>query len=202
MKSNGVAYSGVRKNSKHDPNERAIHIKVGNTVNPHKNATSAHEYFHLIQYGTTYYRNRWFLEGMARWSQDVVSKEKTYPDGKDIPTKLNSKFFEEQTFAGSYKVAGTLWFPLAAYMNDKATIPDSVMKKYRYVDGSPVFQDNIIYGPNVMREVMLKMKSKEDLGVTAGGFANAKDWHKNGQSSVTNNKIMMDCVKEVYNSKG
>lgn len=196
MKVNGLAYSGVRKQSKHDPKERALHIKVANTVDPHKNATPTHEYFHLIQYGATYFRNKWFLEGMARWSQDAVSKQKKYPDGRDVSWTLKNKLSETQIFQGSYNVAGLLWYPLAVNLKDKAKVPRALMKKYKYVDGSDVFHDDIVYGANVMREVMRVMKSNEERAATA--FGNAKQWRSKGQGAKQNNKIIFDCVKEVY----
>ena len=199
MKVNGQAFSASRKNSKHDPNERAVHIRVANTVNPRKNPTIAHEYFHLIQYGTTYFRNGWYLEGMARWSEDSVSKIKNYPSGADVSVKLNSEAAENQIFEGKYKVASELWYPLAVNMKDKATIPSDIMNKYKYVDGSPVFHDNVFYGPNVMRKVLQVMKSKEDIA--AEKFGGMAKWRKDGQRDAQNNKIIMDCVREVYNSK-
>ena len=199
MKVNGQAFSASRKISKHDPNERAVHIKVANTFDPHKNATPAHEYFHLIQYGTTYFRNGWFLEGMARWSQDIVEKVEKYPSGVDVPVKLNNKTAENQIFDGKYKVASELWYPLAVNMKDKATIPSEITNKYKYVDGSPVFHDNVFYGPNVMRKVLLEMKSKEE--VAAEQFGGVQKWRKDGQRAAQNNTIIMDCVREVYKSK-
>ena len=199
MKVNGQAFSASRKNSKHDPNERALHIKVANTFDPRKNATPAHEYFHLIQYGTTYFRNGWFLEGMARWSQDVIEKTKKYPSGSDVPAKLNSKVEENQIFKGKYKVASELWYPLAVNMKDKAIIPSNIVNKYKYVDGSPVFHDNIFYGPNVMRKVLQEMKSKEEVAATQ--FGGVQKWRKDGQRAEQNNAIIMDCVREVYKSK-
>ena len=199
MKHNGFAYVGVRKKSKHDPNERAIHIKVANTVNPHKNSTPAHEYFHLIQSGTTYFGNKWYIEGMARWSQDSVSKIKKYPDGKNISSTLDNPASKAQIFKEKYKVAKLLWYPLAVAANDKQKIPDSLIKKYKYTDGSAVFHDNIIYGPNVMREVMLLMKSKENLA--AEKFGDKKIWRRKGRRADSNNEIILDCVREVYNSK-
>ncbi len=193
----GNAFSGVRKNSKHNPNERAIHIKVANTVNPHTSETPAHEYFHLIQYGATYFRNAWYLEGMARWSQDSVART-DYPDGKNVSSTLKDKSTEEKLFKNSYSAAEKLWYPLAVNMNDKATIPDSIVGKYKYVDGSPVFKDNIIYGANVMRKVILTMKSKEE--VAAEQFGGIKEWRKSGQRSEKNNPFIMESVREVYNS--
>ena len=199
MKVNGQAFSSVRKNSKHDPNERSLHIKVSNAFDPHKNTTPAHEYFHLIQYGTTYFRNSWFLEGMARWSQDSVEKIKEYPNGMDLPIKLNSQTAEKQIFEGKYKVANELWYPLAVNMKDKATIPATLTNKYKYADGAPVFHDNIIYGPNVMRQVLQVMKSKEEVAATKFG-GGMKNWRRNGQRNEQNNSIIMDCVREVYYS--
>lgn len=199
-KSNGTAYSGVRKNSKHNPNERALHIRIANTLDPHKNSTPTHEYFHLIQYGATYFRNKWFLEGMARWSQDSVQKIDKYPDGGNLPQTLNSAAAENKIFQGSYDTANSLWYPLAVNMNDKAKIPARLVNKYRYVDGSPVFHDDVFYGPNVMREMLNVMKSKEEFAATSEQYANVGEWRKKGQSDKRNNKIIMDCVKEVYGS--
>ena len=196
MKVNGLAYSGVRKKSKHDPKAAALHVKIANTVDPKKNATPEHEYFHLIQYCSTYFSNKWYLEGMARWSQDAVSKQKKYPDGRDVSWKLKNKLSEAQIFEGKYNVAGILWYPLAVSLKDKAKVPKNLMKKYKYVDGSDVFHDNIIYGPNVMLEVMKLMKSKE--AAAAEAFGGAKQWHKSGRRAAQNNKIILDCVREVY----
>lgn len=195
---NGYSGRQVRKQSKHDPNERAMHFKVANTINPHKNATPAHEYFHLLQYDVTDFRNAWFKEGTARWAQDSVQK-KNYPDDKDISFILEDESAAEEIFKGSYEVANQFWYPLVMEMNDKVTIPDELIKKYKYVDGSPVFLDNIIYGPNVIRAVLIKLKSKEELA--AAEFGTLKEWRKKGKRAETNNKFIMDSVREVYNDK-
>lgn len=198
MERNGQAFSGVRKNSKHDPDERSLHIKVANTVNPQTNATPEHEYFHLIQYGATYFRNGWFLEGMARWSEDSVSKINQYPSGSNVSDKLKNKGAMNQIFQEKYTTAKTLWFPLAIKMKDKVRIPENIMKKYRYVDGTPVFHDDVIYGANVMLAVIREMKSKEE--VAAENFGGMAEWRKNGQRDEQNNEIIMDCVRNVYYS--
>ena len=198
---NGNAYSGVRKKSRHNPNERALHIRIVNTVNPCKLSTPTHEYFHLIQYGTTYFRNKWFLEGMARWSQDAVQKVSKYPDGRNIPQTLNSAAANNQIFQGSYNTAKLLWYPLAVNMNDKAKIPSRLMKKYKYVNGNPVFHDDIFYGPNVMLKVLKAMKAKENDAAMAESFANVGEWRKKGQRDERNSEFIMDSVREVYRSK-
>lgn len=195
----GQAISGVRKQSKHNPNERAIRIKVASNLNPHKSATPEHEYFHLVQYGATYFRNRWFLEGMASWSQDSVSKIKEYPDGKSIKSTLNDKAALEEIYQDRYSTSKSLWYPLAVSKKDKAKIPAAMIEKYKYVDGSPVFHDDIFYGPNVMLAVLREMKSREE--VAAANFGGVNKWRKEGQRDDGNNEIIMDCVRDVYNAK-
>ncbi|MBR0062494.1 MAG: hypothetical protein IJP68_13565 [Selenomonadaceae bacterium] len=196
---NGQAISGVRKESKHDPNESAIRIRVANTVNPRKSSTPEHEYFHLIQYGATYFRNGWYLEGMANWSQDSVSAIKEYPDGKNLSSTLKNEATLEDIYQSKYSVSKSLWYPLAVSKKDKAKIPADMIKNYKYVDGSPVFHDDIFYGPNVMREVLRKMKSREEFA--AANFGGVEKWRKKGQRNEQNNGFIMECVRDVYNSK-
>lgn len=195
----GQAISSVRKQSKHDPNVSAIRIKVASNVNPHKSSTPEHEYFHLIQYGATYFRNGWYLEGMANWSQDSVSAVKEYPDGKSLSSTLKSKATLEDIYQSKYSVSKSLWYPLAVSKKDKAKIPAVMIRKYKYVDGSPVFHDDIFYGPNVMREVLREMKSKEE--VAGANFGGVDKWRKKGQRNEQNNEIIIECVKNVYNAK-
>ena len=194
----GLAFSRVRK-SKHNPKERALYFKVVNTIKPHESSTPTHEYFHLVQYASTYFRNKWFLEGTARWSQDAIIKIKKYPSDWDVPVKLKSSFSEKQIFHGSYNTAEFLWYPLAVKMKDKARIPSKLTGKYKYVDGSRIFQDDIIYGANVMIKILHKLKTKEALA--AANFGGVEDWRKNGQRDERNNKIILDCVREVYHEK-
>jgi len=198
MTAPAFAFASVRKNSLHDPNEQSLKIKMSNAVNPHKSFTPAHEYFHLIQFGATYFRNKWFTEGMAQWSEDAVAKM-NYPDGRDVALTLESPAAADKLFRSKYAASKLLWYPLAVNMRDKATIPAALIVKYRYVDGTPVFRDNVIYGPNVMREVLRVMKSKEHLA--AAEFGDAAKWRQKGQRAVTNNKIMLECVREVYATK-
>lgn len=196
---NGNSGKRVRNQSKHDPNERALHFRVANTVNPKTNSTPTHEYFHLTQYGATYFMNLWFKEGTARWAQDAVKKIKDYPDGNNIPFILHDPMAKEQIYQGSYDMAKGFWYPLVVKMNDKSKIPDELINKYRYVDGSPVFQDNVIYGANVIRKVILNMKTKEELA--AAEYGDLKEWRAKGKHDERNNKFIMESVHEVYYDK-
>ena len=196
---NGLAFRGVRKHSTHSPNEKALRIKLANIVEPRTQSTPTHEYFHLIQNGATYFHNDWFFEGMARWSQDAVAKIENYPKDKNFSSTLKEQAFEDKVFSLSYKAAQKLWYPLALSLKDKAKIPSDIVKKYRYTDGSSVFEDNVFYGPNVMKAIIATMKANEDKA--AEPFGGRKQWLKNGRSSDKNNEVIWDCVKEVYGAR-
>ena len=195
---NGLAYSGKRK-SKIDPNKTVLHIRIASTVDAHKNATPAHEYFHLIQYGATYFRNKWYLEGMARWSQDSVNAIKKYPTVKNMSRTLTDKVSVAEILNAKYSTARLLWYPLALDCKDKVKIPSRLMSKYKYVDGAAVFEDDVIYGANVMKAVLNKMQSKE--AQAAVSFGGLKQWRKDGVRSEKNNDIILDCVRAVYSER-
>ena len=197
-KGNGVAYSSPHNKSRRDPNENVLLIKVVSDLK-NTNSTPAHEYFHLIQYGTSWFSNPWYLEGMARWSQDAVAEIKKYPNGKNMSWTLKDKASEAKIFEGKYNVAKLLWYPLAVALDDKQKIPDSLVKKYRYADGSPVFKDNVFYGPNVMRQIMLMLPSKEEQA--AEEFGGRSQWRKKGRRNPQNNKYILECVRAVYNER-
>ena len=181
------------------PVSRVMMLSVQRKADNRKPFFIVHEYFHLVQYGATYFRNGWFLEGMATWAEDSVSEIKKYPNDLAIPLKLRSKTYENQIFEKKYSTAKTLWFPIAISKKDKAKIPASLIKKYKYVDGTPVFHDDVIYGANVMRDIIHKMKDKEE--VAAANFGGFENWRKKGQRDEQNNEIIMDCVREVYYSR-
>jgi len=46
-----------------------------NRLDPTNNSTPAHELFHLYQYGYALFKQRWYLEGMAKWMETVFKPE-------------------------------------------------------------------------------------------------------------------------------
>lgn len=57
---------------------RVLVIDVANDLSP-KNLTPAHELFHLYQNGYTFFKNRWYTEGTARWAESP-SKNNSFAD--------------------------------------------------------------------------------------------------------------------------
>ncbi|OXS28697.1 MAG: hypothetical protein BCS36_10690 [Desulfovibrio sp. MES5] len=79
---NGVAYdaTSLRPDPKNVdatladrdlPRVPVLVIGLNNKVDPKRNPTPAHEFFHQIQNGMAYSKNPWFYEGMAAFSEDA-----------------------------------------------------------------------------------------------------------------------------------
>jgi len=65
-------------------------------------ATPLHELFHVFQYNYSDINNMWFMEGLARWSQNLIQKRKmqneTLPQNKDELATLLYKKHEAEYF--------------------------------------------------------------------------------------------------------
>lgn len=188
MGRNGGAFSKVTA-SRFDRRVLTLKIHVANTVDPRNNATPEHEYFHLIQYGNSYFMNGWYLEGTARWSQDAISRvtSRRKPD-------------EVGLFDSSYDAAKKYWDPMAASAGS-VLIPKKLMRKYRYVDKSPVFKDNLINGPEAIRNLLHCLHEIEPEAVRLFG-GNVQNWRKNGQRSKTNNELIFQCARKCQKKRG
>ena len=110
----GSAYDGLQRFRREIDNDetRAICFDVGTNVIPNKNPTPTHEYFHLIQYSMTYFKPRWYLEGMARWSAHAVIKDGIGKRKYNGPWPHDQKG-QNELFNMTYDTQYHLWNPLA-----------------------------------------------------------------------------------------
>ena len=101
---NGVAYDGTPKfnrslTGKASVNVLAMDISGGANLNSN---TVEHELFHLYQNGYTYFKNRWYTEGTARWSELVIKgrigKTSKLPNTKVEKEKLFKKTYDANSF--------------------------------------------------------------------------------------------------------
>ena len=156
-----------------------LKLQISTDTDPRRNPTPAHEYFHLVQYGQSHFMNGWYLEGMARWAEDVV-RHVPVPRGE---TKMSDR-------PGGYRAANLLWHPLAADCGGPVALPPDMTEKYAYVDGTPVFVDASINGPGVMRRVLSclhERDSRDDVLALLLG---------NGSRSVAASELAQECVRE------
>ncbi|RCS52698.1 hypothetical protein DTL42_07625 [Bremerella cremea] len=190
-KSNGIAFdeSGrARIIAQGQPGERALSITINNRVDPIKNVTPAHEYFHLIQYGATYFKNRWYLEGMTRWSEHGIATgdlgDVRYPAEGPWP---QSQSQQNELTQLTYDAEFVLWNPIAQATDSQGHLPNSPAMRelaaVRYSDGTPVLADMNLRGYEVMREILLELGKVDDVAFQELGY---QEWSEANQKSKQN----------------
>jgi len=140
----GLAFDEVvnRKNASRNIEQGcALQIFIDKDVDPARNVTPAHELFHLYQYGYTPFKTSWFLEGMARWMDEVLDP-KTIKQVTEVSEPSCSSYFRH-----TYR-ASTYWAQHSRHSSQRLDELTSspTLNDWRYLDGRPVvnaqnFQD-------------------------------------------------------------
>lgn len=188
--------------------DRTLPIRVSCTLNAAKGGTPAHETFHLVQYGATYFKNPWYLEGMARWSEHALGREglgpvKYSPDGP-WPQKLQH---QAQLVQMKYDAEHVLWNPIARRTDRSGLLSRTALGKkltsLRYSDGSPVLRDRSLYGADIMREIVLELGKQDDIAFQELKYDR---WSEKNQLAETNNpyiyRAVMDVLRRRFSSVG
>lgn len=179
--------------------DRAIVMVVHCKNNPIRNITPAHETFHLVQYGATYFKNSWFLEGMARWSEHALGREgvgpiKYSPDG---PWPQKRKHFR-QLMKMKYDAEHVLWNPIAVRTDRKGALNARLigrkLRSLRYSDGSPVLRDRALVGAEVMRDILIELGKLDDLAYKQLKY---DSWSEKNQRAEANNPYIYRAVMDV-----
>ena len=198
---NGLAFESAqraRKTPEGKPDDRAIVMRIGAHVVPSRNITPAHEFFHLIQYSTTYFKNSWYLEGMARWAEHSLAKDgigpvKYDPRGPWPQSRQNLP----QLFEMSYDAEFVLWNPIAAATDRRGSLSrtavGSELADLRYSDGKPVLQDLEFNGAPVMRDILLELGKMDDVAFKELGY---EDWSEENQKSPRNAPFIYQAVMD------
>jgi hypothetical protein len=208
---NGLAYDSsqrARQIPEGKATDRAIVMAVNCKLNPMKNITPAHETFHLVQYGATYFKNSWFLEGMARWSEHALAREglgqiKYSPRGP-WPQKLQHlKLLVKMRYDAEH----VLWNPIARQTDRGSLLSDKFLGKkltsLRYSDKTPVLRDRTLDGAEVMRDIVIELGKLDDVA-----FEDLKyeSWSEKNQRAEENNpyiyKAVMDAFRRRFPSVG
>lgn len=210
---NGVAYRRAQKAKAipgGSPGDRTLVLAVANTVDPIHNPTPAHEFFHLIQYGATYFSNRWFLEGMARWSEAPWRTTGVPATAlRASPAWQESGERKEALFGMSYESATAFWNPLAlasAENTDGTSGPDTRERKLParlrdlvYSDGSAVLRTPASAGAKLMRDILGELDRVDDIAKKDLGH---DEWTLPRQGAPENNAYLFDAVMAVAKRHG
>ena len=200
---NGLAFTAsqrARQIPEGKPTDRAIVMAVNCKLDPMKNITPAHETFHLVQYGATYFKNSWFLEGMARWSEHALAREglgqiKYSPRGP-WPQKLQH---QKLLVKMKYDAEHVLWNPIARQTDRDSLLSDKLLGKelasLRYSDKTPVLRDRTLEGAEVMRDIVIELGKLDDVA-----FEDLKyeSWSETNQRTEENNPYIYKAVMDVF----
>lgn len=199
LKMNGVAFDELQRYRKQgDPGGTlSIGFNVATTVRAPANLTPAHEFFHLIQYSTTYFKNRWFLEGTARWSERALG-EGDLGLAKIMPVWPLPSDQRSELFGMAYEASEHLWNPLAKRLDVDGEIPNGLalqrLKNMKYVDGSPVLKDLRLRGWKFVRDVLQELAKMDDIAFSDLGYDR---WSEDNQRSPKNDEPMLRAVEAV-----
>lgn len=200
---NGVAFEQsqrARRIPEGKPDDRTIVIAVARNVVASRNLTPAHELFHLIQYGATFFKKGWFLEGQARWSEHALGesglgevKYSTRGPWPQQPMNLAA------LFAMGYDAEFALWNPIAMATDPKGVLPQTPLLKelgtLRYSDGSPVLEDPYLTGADVMREILVELGNMDDVAFKELGY---DEWSEDNQKSPKNDSYIYQSIMDVF----
>lgn len=199
LKMNGVAFDELQRYRKQgDPGGTlSIGFNVATTVRAPANLTPAHEFFHLIQYSTTYFKNRWFLEGTARWSERALG-EGDLGLAKIMPVWPLPSDQRSELFGMAYEASEHLWNPLAKRLDVDGEIPNGLalqrLKNMKYIDGSPVLKDLRLRGWKFVRDVLQELAKMDDIAFSDLGYDR---WSEDNQRSPKNDEPMLRAVEAV-----
>jgi hypothetical protein len=101
---NGVAYDGTPKFNRSRSGQLSLNVLVidlSGSVRLNTNSVE-HELFHLYQNGYTFFKNRWYTEGTARWAELImlgrIGNGASLPDSESTRERLFNKTYAANSF--------------------------------------------------------------------------------------------------------
>jgi hypothetical protein len=194
----GLAFDEIQKvgRSIDPPGTTQLTIGIAISVKAPSNPTPAHEIFHLIQYGATYFKNGWFQEGQARWAEHSLRKggigEYRYSPKGPWPQTTEAR---KQLFGMTYDSEYYIWNPLAIKSDRSGVIPRRtipfVLRKRTYTNGQPVLEDLQLHGYKVMRSILHELGAADDIAARELSY---EKWSEANQKSERNNQYVYDAI--------
>lgn len=201
---NGIAYDGFLSFKRPiDPKgTKTISFDVASSVDPTRNITPAHEMFHLIQNGATFFKTRWYTEGMARWAEHALLADSVGQSHYPSTSWPQSKDMQSRIFKMSYDAEFYIWNPLALTDNTSDTIPltnlYTQLSSMTYTNGKKIVEDNKLKGWRVMKNILLELGKMDDVAYQKIGY---KKWSEPNQKSRGNSPYIYQAIINVISKK-
>jgi hypothetical protein len=165
------------------PEGPALTLAISNRWQP-PNRTPEHEVFHAYQYGYTFFKNGWFLEGLAR------SMENLFRDGGWHNAPLPATSIElDAVLAESYG-ASRMWNRLALLCDPDCT------REPRTLADSCAETKPAVCGRAIVRPLLLAFDKADDLAALERNLLQTY-WPEDEQKAAENNPYMLAALASV-----
>lgn len=157
-----------------------------------RNLSPAHELFHVFQNGYTLFKNAWYYEGTARWSEDLLRAGV----GEEGPLPANAAEVEA-LFKRSYD-ASRFWQARARVTDPAGTvrIPPE-LRALRYLGASaPIIEDERFHGAPLLKALLEELDRADDE-VSRQNKLDPLDWSEARQRSPENDRVIWAAVLTV-----
>lgn len=184
--------------------DRALILSVATEIDPTKNVTPAHEFFHLVQYGATYLSNGWFLEGLARWSESAWRDEDPPITALALLRRWpHSERDLETLFSMRYEAGAYFWNPIGIEAETKEPTGEPklpvALASLTYTDGTPVLRGSLPPGIGVMREILAELALIDDRVKAELGY---EEWTLAHQGAPGNSPHLYEAVGKALHRRG
>ena len=176
--------------------EHKLTLHIARHVDAKRNVTPAHEYFHLVQNGYTYFKNPWYYEGLARYMEGAFRPH------TNVQTALATLPPPEHLQSLSYQAADTFWGPWAAQCGKadagRRSTPPPSTQNAQNTQSPPVYPLN---GIACIRTLLEQLDAADDNICAARQQStptSAPFWTEAQQRHVDNTPVILDAVKNSY----
>jgi hypothetical protein len=172
-------------------NSKSLSIAISNNIKL-GDLTPEHEFFHAYQNGYTLFKNRWYTEGTARWSE-FIFKEGTGPQNK-LPSNIEDIHeLLSKTYDAKY-----FWNRLLRVCTKESknfNLLDD-LKNEKYIGTNTfVVEGNDIYGVDFMR-VFFNNMNFYDILLSKEENLDIYSWRESKQKDFLNNKYILLAIKK------
>lgn len=193
LNGNGVAFDPPHRDITHEARPCVLLIGLSHELKT-GNLTPAHELFHLYQYGYTVFKNSWYLEGLARWSEGLLG-ERNYPIGL-IP---NTPEDEEILFSQSYN-AISFWMAFLAAVSPSTlgerSYTDELLSR-SYINGEQVIHNEATTHGATAIIGILEYFDNLDSQLSHVESRELKSWSNADRSDAVNNASMLNAIRHL-----
>jgi len=194
----GIAFDELQRAKDEPKGVKSIRFWMAADVEPHRNGTPAHEYFHLIQYGNSYFKNSWYAEGTARWAEGLLGKASGTSAESTVVWPLTSGDVETLN-KRSYAAATEFFLPLLHRFNrEDDHLPDHEavreVEAMRYANGTPVLRAHRLAGWPLIKQWFERLNTMDEVAFRELGYDR---WSEANQFSTANTPYLLKALGEV-----